>query len=77
MVLLDMDRECRTALHCAAQAGAKQAVELLLKALATERIEEDTALPAFFLAHVSGQRRCGSARPLWPICRVLCQRGAK
>lgn len=36
MVLLDMDRECRTALHCAAQAGAKQAVELLLKAAAEQ-----------------------------------------
>lgn len=32
MVLLDMDRGCKTALHYAAQAGQKEVVDLLLKA---------------------------------------------
>ncbi|CAK9084700.1 unnamed protein product [Durusdinium trenchii] len=34
-VLLDMDRECKTALHYAAEAGKKEAIQLLLKAGAT------------------------------------------
>eukprot|EP00439_Symbiodinium_sp_Y106_P013535 s3620_g1.t4 len=53
-VLLDMDRSCRTALHHAAQAGHKDAVQLLLKAEARVEAIDCSGRMAAALANEAG-----------------------
>eukprot|EP00434_Breviolum_minutum_P041022 symbB.v1.2.036481.t1/scaffold5160.1/size30249/3 len=49
MVLLDMDRECKTALHYAAQAGHKDVIDLLLKAgMSVEAMDLEGHSAAFY-----------------------------